>query len=455
MTSIINLVTPGEHEALSYLSLSLLICILAVASYALYNIYFHPLSRYPGPKLFVAFRLPYVYEYVRGRIAYDLHDFHKRYGPVVRVAPDELSFIDPRAWRDIYGAFPNRTQNHKDPYTEPPFPPNWEPSLAGLPDKRHADVRKLMSSGFSHKAVDEQEFMIHQYVDLLVKRLEDFVSAGQDVQDMYAWWNWALFDLSGDLSFGESFHCLERAEWHPILKILFNGLVTGVCLGQLERYRVWSLLKLVLPKSVLKAQDSLLNYVANLVDIRLAKGFVEQGRPDFFNFLLKEHGEKQMSRGELYTNGFLLVVAGSETTASVLTGWTWYMIAQPKAMARAAQEVRGKFKKADDITLKSTTDLEYLNATVSETLRLFPAGPLALPRIIETQPGQMVAGHWVPYGTKTGIHHYPMYRSAQHWTKPEEFIPERWLPGHQKDFNDNHDSMQVFAFGPRNCLGIK
>ena len=43
-----------------------------------------------------------------------MHQLHLKYGPILRLMPNELSFIDPEAWRDIYGHRQGHPQFHKD-----------------------------------------------------------------------------------------------------------------------------------------------------------------------------------------------------------------------------------------------------------------------------------------------------------------------------------------------------
>lgn len=70
---------------------------------AIYNVYFHPLSKFPGPRLWAMSRIPYVMAVRKGRYVYRVKEFHDRYNShVVRVAPDHLTFTDGTAWRDVY-----------------------------------------------------------------------------------------------------------------------------------------------------------------------------------------------------------------------------------------------------------------------------------------------------------------------------------------------------------------
>lgn len=53
-------------------------------------------------------RIPYIVSLLRGRLLNDMADIHKKYGEVVRMAPDELSFAKKEAWEDIYVHRPGR-----------------------------------------------------------------------------------------------------------------------------------------------------------------------------------------------------------------------------------------------------------------------------------------------------------------------------------------------------------
>jgi aspirochlorine biosynthesis cytochrome P450 monooxygenase len=67
-----------------------------------YNAYFHPLRKFPGPWLAGASKSYMAYYTVRGKKHYRIEEIHEKYGDVVRIAPDHLSFITESAWKDIY-----------------------------------------------------------------------------------------------------------------------------------------------------------------------------------------------------------------------------------------------------------------------------------------------------------------------------------------------------------------
>lgn len=81
--------------------------VAAVAGYqifgAIYNIYFHPLASFPGPKLWIAFPVLRRISAATGNLDRELIKFHQRFGEVVRFTDDSLSFTTAQAWKDIYG----------------------------------------------------------------------------------------------------------------------------------------------------------------------------------------------------------------------------------------------------------------------------------------------------------------------------------------------------------------
>jgi hypothetical protein len=81
---------------------------------AIKRIWFHPLSKYPGPKLWAASRIPYVISLLRGSLNEDMLKMHEKYGDVIRLAPNEVSFAVEEAWRDIYMHRPGHKEVVKD-----------------------------------------------------------------------------------------------------------------------------------------------------------------------------------------------------------------------------------------------------------------------------------------------------------------------------------------------------
>lgn len=67
-----------------------------------YNIYLHPLAKFPGPKRYAAFPISIALAQLKGNFHHFTQAAHQQYGTVVRISPNELSFISATAWNDIY-----------------------------------------------------------------------------------------------------------------------------------------------------------------------------------------------------------------------------------------------------------------------------------------------------------------------------------------------------------------
>lgn len=141
----------------------------------MYRLYFHHLHRYPGPKLSAFTTLPHFFAVSKGDLHRYLRRLHNEYGEVVRIAPDELSFVNPNAWRDIYGHGSKGTQGRAPPKAFARYPKhaNGSPSLlVEADDAEHARTRRIFSPAFSDRALTEQEPVFVRYADQLVEVLK-------------------------------------------------------------------------------------------------------------------------------------------------------------------------------------------------------------------------------------------------------------------------------------------
>ena len=217
------------------------------------------------------------------------------------------------------------------------------------------------------------------------------------------------------------------------------------------------------------------DYQENLVRERLDRRInneSQQGRCDFVDSMLKHQGDKdELSFAEMAMNSNVLVLAGSETTASLLSGIQFYLCDNPRVYQKVKADVREKFKSEEEITFASVTECEYLLAVLEEGMRMYPPAPSIFSR--EALDEMDIDGVKVPRGTHVGVHQLASYHSEENWTRPLEFLPERFLKeGQEGEFRDDSECppftlvsecsanvaldrtvFQPFSVGPRNCLG--
>lgn len=165
--------------------------------------------------------------------------------------------------------------------------------------------------------------------------------------------------------------------------------------------------------------------------------------------MIADRGKNATSRKELESQASMMVVAGSETTATALSGITYYLGRNRRVCEKLTHEIRTSFKEYNDINGRSTDMLIYLKAVIEEGLRLYPPIPIGLPRV---SPGETVDGNYVPRGTVVHVSSWTATHSEMNFHKPFEFFPERWL---ESTSMDEKSASQPFLLGSRVCLGRK
>ncbi|EXJ61603.1 hypothetical protein A1O7_02031 [Cladophialophora yegresii CBS 114405] len=429
----------------------------------IYNISpFHPLSKYPGPLLWRATRLTASWHQARGDLYKCIDAIHSKYGPTVRIAPDELSFTNPEAWSQIYNTRPQlqKTEFHFGRADERKLPE----SLIMANDAEHARLRRLANPAFLTAGILEVEPVMQYYADLLCNQLLHEVShARSQPQDMVQWFLWTLNDVIGKLALDQEFDCLKLRRMHPWPKFLLRGLKNIAIFNQFRRFGITE--KMLVPlmsKKQLEARDNFFNEAVSAVDRRLAReksekaGDGEKKTPDIVGLMLREMKDgNRLTEKEVTANSILIVGGGAETTSSCLSGTFYHLLKTPRVLKKLQQEIRSGFACPKEITIRATSNLPYLKATVEESLRIFPIASYITPR---TTPkgGHMITGDHVPGGTYVSMGQWHMGRSGQLFDNPKEFRPERWLDELDVKGPANlrpDEILKPFSLGPRNCIG--
>jgi cytochrome P450 len=168
-----------------------------------------------------------------------------------------------------------------------------------------------------------------------------------------------------------------------------------------------------------------------------------------------------MSFVELCTNAGSLIAAGADTTAITMRAVLYYALTIPRVYDRIMAELQEAYDSGllrFPVRYEDAKKLEYLEATIKEALRYFPAGSLLLPRL-SPENGAHLGGFYLPPGTQLGMTAYTYHRRA-YGPDGAEFRPERWLRD-PKDGDATADSKRKrreanfmsFGSGPHMCIG--
>lgn len=348
-----------------------------------YNVFLHPLRSFPGPLAARASVLISQKKALDGTLPLWFHELHLKYGSIVRYAPGELSVIDPAVWKDVYG---HRTASAfvkaklfygPDLYGNPP-------GMIRADNVDHGKQRKLVSHAFSDKALREQEGILKNYVKLLVEKLTKASQHGE--VDMVRWYNYTTFDIMADLTFGEPLGLLHESAYTPWVAALFGSIKLITVAGVLRTWPVLdALLQRYLPKDLKEKRRKHMAFSSERVDKRMQRQtdrpdskllpsisnrFVLMGVPVWTHVMREGKDENGEMTGllptQLHSNAATFMLAGTETTATELSGMTYHLSQQPEKLARLKKEVRDAFTSVDDMTMGKLSQLLYLNACIEE-----------------------------------------------------------------------------------------
>ena len=159
------------------------------AATIIYRLFVHPLHHVPGPWINSISRIPYARHLLAGTTVDNVKHLHEKYGEVVRISPNEVSFISESAWQDIYGFRTGKLKGHETMLKDPAWyaPPPGGSHIIVANDEDHSRYRKTLSHAFSEKALAQQEVLLQGYVDLFINKMKETISDTTAPQDMCQW----------------------------------------------------------------------------------------------------------------------------------------------------------------------------------------------------------------------------------------------------------------------------
>ncbi|KAF2122225.1 cytochrome P450 [Lophiotrema nucula] len=388
----------------------------------IYRRYFHPLAKYPGPFWNCVSPIPAGLSLLHGRFAFENKLKHEKYaGPVFRLGPNELTFNTAQAYQDIYGFRPGHTNMLKSPiHTGPVQVGSTTTVQYAVEDAEHARQRRALSHSFSTQALMEQEPIIQGYMTKFVERMSEVSSKAGEYQE---WVSYLFHTIKDGALIQGTRRIAGTGTWlQKFLQTRFQGM------GNALSYH--------------------LEHTREKVERRLNASNIEHR--DFIWYILKQAEKFDLKHDEIIANSGLFIIAGSETTATALSGLMARLIWNPRCYKILAEEIRSTFANEEDITFNAIQNLPYLNACIEEVLRIHPPVPAGPPRVVPPG-GDFIDGHWVPGGVTVSVGAWASSHNPLQFRAPDAFIPERWLdPRYDSDVKK---AMQPFSLGPRNCIG--
>ncbi|KAI7759890.1 hypothetical protein LZL87_010312 [Fusarium oxysporum] len=439
---------------------------------ALYNVSpLHPLSKIPGPKLAAATYLPeFYYDVILvGRYTHAIKQMHEKYGPIVRINPNELHCADMSFSDEIYAVGGRKRDK---PFHQVNGSAAGTGNAFGTPDHDlHRARRAPVAKFFSRAMIARLEQEVHDLAQTLCNKL---LAENKDEKDRKPFeiahaYSCFTSDAISSYCFGEAFGLLSRNQWQPnyreatlaVLKPVFFFrffpiLVSSVKLGKYlvdylpaDTALLIRTLQIDIPSRVQKTKND------------LDSGIVYDRPTIFADLLQSELDESEKKQDRLVEEAVTIVNAGTETTSWALAVITYFLLSQPETLAKLQDELKQVVD--DPCHLPSWTTLEhlpYLGAVINEGLRLSYGVSSRTARVPTTEdlvyrgefnkkPTTLVLPRGYAIGMSAAIAHHDESVFPDSYT----FVPERWIDEDNKIRKDLERSMIAFSKGSRGCLG--
>lgn len=293
---------------------ALFLYLFSILTSSIYSAFLGPLSKFPGPKSRAFSVVPWMKTNWEGTDNTDLPALHREYGDVVRVGPNQVSFVgDGRIWKDIYGFRKHGQPEAPKDMTFYGQPINKTSGIITADGPTHSRQRKIVSHAFSDKALKEQSPLLMRWAQLFRTKLGEHAER-KDKTDLLIMLNCTTFDIMADLTFAEPLYMLENGEYTPWVRTIFESLKYG---ARIRSVKLFSNITKRIVEEVLFRVPSMRQkqmrhwkYTTDRVDKRLAS---TPDRPDLFTRILeKSHGPDGLSRQELYSISSLFMIAGKD-----------------------------------------------------------------------------------------------------------------------------------------------
>ncbi|KAM0328581.1 hypothetical protein ACHAQA_004989 [Verticillium albo-atrum] len=459
-----------------------LVLILAACWLVFYRLVLHPLARVPGPKLAAISNVWHALHAREGRMFALGKTLHKKYGPVVRVGPDEVWFDSKEAFKSIYraGSGYEKSEFYLATLLQKPTMDwmgrlHFQDSLDLLSERdiaRYRLQRRLIGPIYQTASLKRHEPAIDTVLEKVIAQIRTLDGAEVDLKE---WMHIIAVECLGAIVLGWSPGYLkDKTDWgsssHGYLgwrrKSVFGlfplVVKAEVISGEISYAfaRLWGLTfkagKTLKPfftgvyrQSSRRITTELTPKAIKPSKIGKVKKASADDRKDLLADLIKLHKEKpEFNETYLRRMAVTNFGAGHETMCSALTSIMAMIGSNSEVQTKVAEEVR---QAQDPSNFDNATRLIYMQATIKEAQRLHPVIGMSLSRSVPAE-GLTAHGFFFPAGTTVGCNPVSLHRNLEIFGADAEcFNPDRWLEAEDVRTMDRYNL--TWGGGNRTCPG--
>lgn len=316
--------------------------------------------------------------------------------------------------------------------------------------KRH---RKPTAEALNVKNVKAFYPILLEKTKAILKKFENYSQENRVVNVQKEFMAYTI-DITTEVAFGYKLDTINNNSnnFQKHLEVIFPMINTRVT----APFPIWRYIKRkkdkVLDNSI-KSIEHLIYDVIDKAKIRIEKHPELKDQPsNFLEALLVENKDANFSNKEIYGNVFTILLAGEDTTSNSLSWAVFYLAQHPEIVNKVREEGINIYKEATvPVAYEAIELLSYANAVAQEAMRLKPTTPQLY---IEANKDVVIDNVSIPKGTSIILQNKVAQTQEAYFSKPDTFIPERWLANGCPMQNHSPHVMRAFGGGSRYCPGM-
>ncbi|TFK39355.1 cytochrome P450, partial [Crucibulum laeve] len=429
--------------------------------FIIHQLYFSPLRDIPGPRLAAISSLWCLYHgLMRNQKFLEIEECHKKYGPVVRIGPNNVVVKDSRSLKSIYLGKLDKVAEYDALRTN-----NGTPTAFSCIDQSESTGKRRYAPGitpYSNDTLEKWHPMMLHHIEHLLGILNCKPEQPVDVLSLCMH---LLIDRLADVLLKNKPGALQNFENgrpNP-LSVHIHGWFKRNNIKRNMPNLISNVLEYVPIKNwqdITLSDTRFADYVRPLV--RNLRSDVDTGGPpeimclaERLSTAVNPHTQQLWPESHIVSECIDHFLAGAETS-SIAISYTLYNLARfPAIQKKIYEEIDDATRDASQLlTIHVLAQLPYLNAVIKESLRMYPPSPGTLERVVPSD-GLTFFGHYLPSGTAVGIQTWSLHYDEEVFPEPAVFIPfRRVLPANLTSYSICLITLSVISsVGGRSCPG--
>ncbi|KAK5196121.1 hypothetical protein LTR99_008070 [Exophiala xenobiotica] len=449
-----------SSPSLALLTIASATIIIYVFIISIYRLYFHPIAHFPGPKLAGLTRwYEFYYELVKkGQMTFHIQELHKKYGPIVRVTPNELHVLDSDYFEELYVK-----SGKLDKYA--PFSARFgtdDTFFTAPSHEYHRRLRNSVAPYFSKRKIMDFQPVIRAKLDTLCSKIAEY--AGTDrVLPLHRAWTALTGDVVTEFCFAKAYHHLDS----PDFEETFHEPMHAACESSsvlMQFPWLWPIMNSLPDWLVVRVEPKMHMHIQVQHDFERTISALKQTHDEthksidhatlFHEMLNSDLSPNEKSVSRMVQEAQVIIGAAILTTSWAAAVASFHIINNlaifRKLRAELEEAIPDPNAKPDWQNLEQ---LPYLNGCIKEGIRLAYGIASRLPRVARTE---LKYKEWtIPAGTPVSMTIVDMNHDEEVFPQSQSFIPERWLNNPTtKDGQSLERYFVGFGKGARSCIGL-